>query len=531
MKNYFDEIKNRLDSEDKYRERLFCRAYLFTDSQIDCLDSYPFYGKWNICSVGKYKMITHPLVGVFNKSVDNIHIIMVGHAYNPFTGETDENNILNTLVKSYINNYSVFLDKLDELTGVFALFIVVNDRILAVQDCAGQKMLYFGNVNDALVITSVPQLAGDVFGLEVDEDIERLVSCKGYYRGSGFLPGNKSPYKELKRLGPNTVVRYENKVFRIERIFPRNELEILKNDDEKTNKIEEMHRLFSSNIELTIKKWSRVGISLTGGVDSKTTFANAKPWYGDFFCYSFISKESEKIDADAAAEICSKTGIEHHLYKIPDDENQIKDYDFLQKILEHNTSYLCKLHPNEKRKYICMERENDIDVEIKSDVSEIGRAYTNRKYYKVNMPRKLTPRHFTIGQARYFFEPWEMHYADKSYESFMRETGLVDDIMGYTMHDLSYWEIRMGAWASTSFASQEYFHEITIPYNNRKLLEMFLQFPESERKADIPHMRLMRRGNPQIADITISVKDSYFGNKRMMAETLYYYYATLFNKT
>lgn len=530
MKNYLDEIKGRLDLDDEYRERLFCRAYLFTDAQIDCLDSYPFYGKWNICSVGKYRMITHPLVGVFSKFVDSVHIIMVGHAYNPFTGEFDENSILNSLAESYINNYNDFLDKLDELTGVFVVFIVINDEVFAVQDCAGQKMLYFGNVNDAVVMTSVPQLASDVFGLDVDKDVERLVGCKGYYRGSGFLPGNKSPYKELKRLGPNTAVKYENKVFRIKRIFPRRNIEILQDDVAKTKKIEEMNRIFSSNIGLTLKKWPRVGLSLTGGVDSKTTFANAKPWYGDFFCYSFISKESEKSDADAAAEICREIGVEHNIYIIPNDENEIKDYDFLQKILEHNTSYICKLHPNEKRKYIFLERKNDFDVEIKSDVSEIGRAYTNRKYYKVKMPQKLTPRHFTIGQGRYFFEPWAMHYADKSYESFMIETGLTDDIMGYSMHDLSYWEIRMGAWASTSFASQEYFHEITIPYNNRKLLEMFLQFSESERKSDIPHMRLMRKGNPKLADITISVKDSYFGNKRMIAETLYYYYATFFNK-
>lgn len=526
--NYKNEIKKRLDNEDKYRERLFCRSYLFTDARIDCLNSYPFYGMWNVLIVGKYRLLSHPLVASYHYHTGDLHLILVGHAYDPFSSEIDENKILVELAKNYTESRDKFLDKLDEITGVFVLFVVCGDKIFAVQDCGGQKMLYFGKVGGNIVISSVPQLAGDIFDLEVDKGVQKLLGSKGYYRGSGFLPGNKSPYSELKRLGPNTAVVYNNEEFKIERIFPRAERSELKDETQKIAKIEEMNRIFSNNIYLTIKKWKRVGLSLTGGMDSKTTFANAKPWYGKFLCYSFISKESERYDADAAAEICKNIGVEHTLYNIPEDEKEIEDYDFLQKIIEHNTSYLCKIHPNEKRKYIWLERKNDFDVEIKSDISEIGRAYTNRKYYKVNMPRKLKPRYMTIGQARYFFEHWCMKYADKSYESFMNETGLIDDIMGYSMHDLSYWEVRMGSWACTSLASQEYFHDITIPYNNRKLMEMFLQFPEDERKEDIPHKRLMDKGNPDIGKMSISVKDSYFGNKRMMLETVYYYYATIF---
>ena len=111
----------------------------------------------------------------------------------------------------------------------------------------------------------------------------------------------------------------------------------------------------------------------------------------------------------------------------------------------------------------------------------------------------------------------------------MEETGLKDDICGYSMHDLSYWEVRMSSWAATSFASQEYIHEITIPYNNRRLLDLFLRFPEEDRLLDGPHRMLMRYGNPEVADLDISVKDSYLGKKRMMIETAYYYYATGLN--
>ncbi len=531
MKNYYEEIKNRLDSEEKYRERLFCRSYLITNAKIDFHNQYPFYDIWNTYKIGDFSIFVHPLTNCFVKSSKNEHMVLIGHAYNPFTKDINENDIIEKLFVSYNKNYSTFLDMVDELTGVFVLFIFKENEVLALQDCGGQKMLYFGIIENNIVFSSVPQLVGDIFKLKVDPNIVRLLNSKGYYRGSGFLPGNKSPYKELKRLGPNTLVKYRDSNFEIERFFPRRNNKPIINENEKNNAIKKMQEVFSTNIDLTMKKWQRVGLSLTGGVDSKTTFANAKKWYGKFHCFSFISKESEREDAYAARELCRKVNINHSIYLIPDDESEIDDYDFLQKIIEHSTSYLCKLHANEKRKYIFLERLNDFDVEIKSDISEIGRAYTNRKYYKVKMPNKLTPRHLTIGQARYFFEPWAMKYSDNAYRQFMNETNLLGDLFGYSMHDLSYWEVRMGAWASTSFASQEYFHEITIPYNNRKLMTMFLQFPYEDRACDLPHMRLMRSGNSIIADSDNSVKDSYFGNKRMMIETLYYYYATFFNRS
>lgn len=529
MNDYKAEIKQRLDEEEKYRQRLYSRAYLFTDAELNCLDAYPFYGLWNVCQVGKYKLITHPDVKSFCVEVNGTIITLVGHAIDPYAGEIDENKILESLGNELGKGRIKFLDKLDELTGVFVIFAVRGDDILGVQDAGGQRMLYFGKVGESVVITSAPQLAGDVFELERDPEILRLVSNRGYYRGSGFLPGSKSPYAELKRLGPNTCVKYTDGEYEIERIFPRAEIGMLKTEEEKAAKIEEMHKVFAAGIDLAMKKWPRKGLSLTGGMDSKTTFANAKPWYGQFFCFSYISKDSEKLDADAAAELCRQLGVEHHLYPIPENPDEIEDYDFLQKIIEQSTSNIGKFHPNEKRKYITLQRKDDFDVEIKSDMSEVGRAYATRKFYKVNMPQKMHPRHLTIGQARYFLEPWCTFYADRCYDEFMKETGLVDDIFDVTMHDLSYWEVRMGSWAATSLASHEYFHEIMIPYNNRNLLKMFLQFPKEERLQDIPHQRLMDAGNPDVGRCNISIKDSYFGKKRMLLETVYYYYATRLN--
>ena len=529
LNNYQSIIKRELDANEQYRDRLYCRDYIFTDASHISFEQYPFYGKWKIKKIGRYTLATHPLTHVFVCHGNDYTLALVGHAFDPITGEVDETVVLAQLSEALRQGQNAFFDALDRLTGVFVIFSVNKTEFQAVQDCGGQKMLYFGRVGGNVVVTSTPQLVGDVFSLSVDSQIRRLVDSKGYFRGSGFLPGNLSPFKELKRLGPNTRVLYHNETFSIQRIFPRLERKALENEADKQHLIQVMHELFQQNIALTLKKWDRVSLSLTGGIDSQTTFANAKPWWDTIYCFSFISKPSEKLDAEAAAEICSRLGVVHHLYQIPKSSDAIEDYEFLAKILEQNASNICKINPNEKRKFIWLERQNDFDVELKSDMSEVGRAYTERKYKGVSVPRMMHPRHLTINQGRYFMEPWCMRFADKAYRSFMEETGLTGDLLGYSMHDLVYWEVRMGAWASTSFSSQEYIHEITIPYNNRLLLEMFLRFPENDRKLDLPHKMLMASGSRELADMKVRVKDSYLGSKRMLAETLYYYYATRMN--
>lgn len=526
MDEYAQQIRERLDREPEYRENLFCRGYLVTDAKIECLLEYPFYGLWQSIDLGDYSAYVHPEAKVFSCRAEDRYALLIGHAYDPETGDINEERILERLLDADARGEKERNEIIDSLTGIFVVILIKGRHFLAEQDCGGQKMLYYGIVQDHVVLTSIPQLAGDVFGLHWDKDIERLRKSKGYHRGSGFLPGDLSPYKELSRMGANTCLRYDEKGFHVDRIYPKEIRRECASEEEKHALIEEMYRIFSGNISLALKKWPRVSLSLTGGMDSKTSFACAKEHYKELFVYSFQSKESESMDAAAAKDICDAAGVEHHLYNIPEDPALIKDYDFLHSVIEHNTSHLCKLHPNEIRKYIFLRRQNDFDVEIKSDISEIGRAYLSRKYLNVRLPRVLSPRHLTIGQGRYFLEPWAIRYSDNAYALFMKKTALTDDINGYSMHDLTYWEVRMSAWAATALASQEYFHEITVPYNNRKLMDMFLSFPEEDRLIDIPHKLLMERGNPEIAALDCSVKDTYFAKKRMLIETAYYYYAT-----
>ena len=59
-------------------------------------------------------------------------------------------------------------------------------------------------------------------------------------------------------------------------------------------------------MKLIHKKWDKPAISLTGGCDSKTTLACTKGEYENYNYFSYISNDSEEVDAIAAKKICDK---------------------------------------------------------------------------------------------------------------------------------------------------------------------------------------------------------------------------------
>lgn len=349
-----------------------------------------------------------------------------------------------------------------------------------------------------------------------------------YPLGGGYLPGDLSPYKNLKRLGPNTLIRYSNK-FDMERFYPTKPHPELSNDKyEKTlNRIAE---LMNKNIELCTKKWNTPAISITGGMDSKTTLSCANGLYDKYKCYTFHSKPQEEEDAKVAEKICNKIGIKHKIYPIASKNEDVEHYEILKQIIYHNASYIGKPKDNEVRKFIYLNKLNEFDVELKSWVSEIGRAMQGRKL-GLDLPKTLTPRHFTIFNTRYFATPKLLRYSDTQYKDYLKRIALDKPLYNYLHGDSFQWEFRDGSWASNATTTQDIFsHTVTMPMNNRKLIDMFLWFPYEYRKQDKVHKGVIKASNEEIAKLDVGVKNKSSRTKRLFIEKTYYYYRTLFYK-
>lgn len=159
---------------------------------------------------------------------------------------------------------------------------------------------------------------------------------------------------------------------------------------------------------------------------------------------------------------------------------------------------------HEIRKMIYLYHKEAFDIELKSWGGEVARVFYDRKY-EINFPEKLTPRHFSILQTRYFMTPTLLKMSDIINKDFMNEIKLNESLYNYEHTDLHYWEVRMGSWGTSVATSLDLCHNVTIPLNNRKILEMFLSFSREDRKNDKVHNELIIKADKRIYDKNINV--------------------------
>lgn len=530
MNENINNIKKILSDKPQYRECLFSRGYFVTQDTGINENEYPFYGQWKTEKINNYTAYIHKDQDHLLFEKDKLCLLIIGHAYNPFNGVYDESVLLEHAAGAYLESKEAFFECINDWTGIFCVFAFYSDQVIGVQDCAGIKALYYGNVNGKACFTSHPQLVADIYGLEMDPFVKKLVSNKFYNIGNRYLPGDLSPFTELKRIGANVYLTFsDNGVFSIRRFYPTREL-IFRNSPEECEKgVREAYEILHKNIELASKKWPRSAISLSGGTDSKTTLACANGLYDKFSYFSFQSKDTEITDSKAAHEICDKIGLEHDIYPIPSSNEEIEDYEELKAIIVHSYGYVRGLAEREIRKHICMYRWDYFDTEIKSWISEVVRVFFERKY-GMKFPKKLTARHFSIFQTRYFCSPGLLKKSDEVYKEYMRKFDLEEPKFNYEHTDMYYWEVRMSSWGMMVTQSLDVCHRITFPFNNRRLIELMLSLPREDRKTDKIHADIIKVANKDIYDSNIHILNNYFHSSRIMLEKVYFKYRTLFKR-
>ena len=88
--------------------------------------------------------------------------------------------------------------------------------------------------------------------------------------------------------------------------------------------------------------------------------------------------------------------------------------------------------------------------------------------------------------------------------------------------DLFFWEFRVGSWNGLVISGEQRISsDITIPYNNRILLEKLLSIPIEKRIKDIPHRDIMNLANPELKKINISVTNVKHTRRRAFLEKIY----------
>lgn len=506
-----------------WREKLYIYGFLMTDDKnVRERDIDIDWEKWKLTTVGAFDIWLHPLQKLFVYDDGKRTFLLIGHAYDPFTMESDENVLLKHLAERY-GDESAYYDYFDGITGVFFYAVLDGDRVISTCDCAGMMGAYYGVIDGKRYYSAYCQMIADLCGLKEDEYVTRLKRSKLFHLYGWYLPGDLSSYKEVRRIIPNTEAIYDG-AFSVHRFYPRKPYDTV-SEEEYPERVAEIGRIFHNTMVLISEKWEKPAISMSGGTDSKTTLACTSDVQNRFGYYSYISLGREGDDAYAAREICTALGLEHEIYEIDTDKTHHPDFDEADRLIERHYGYLGKGNVNDVCKRIELSKVLDCDVEVKSWVSEVARASRYGKYNKTKLPEKMTPRRLTSMYKVFAFNRKTAMDTDKVFAGYMQNTGLREAVEGnaYPWSEFFVWEIVFGGWGGLVLTGEHKLsNDITVPYNNRALLDLMLRTPLEKRRTDELYRDIVMHMDRRIQDTGIHVVNGNETRLRAICEGLYF---------
>lgn len=513
-------VKKLCDNDLYLRSKLYCRGFLITDNEIDDT-GYPFYGDWRKQVIGRYNVFTHKQLPSYVKNLNDTSIGIFGHAFNPVTGDTDENKIIDALLENK-DDSGDFYEIINELTGVFCIFIIDSNGIRLFNDCVGLESVFYTVKSSPFYASSHINLIGDFAGFEEDPYITRLKSCRTFYYFGNQLPGICSKFREVKRLTPNHFVKAGDRVELI-RFYTPHQIKM-----SEKQAVDGLCDVLRKTMKTIAGKWSRPAISLTGGCDSKTTLAAANGIYDRFLYFSYDSQPNEKPDADAANQICKQLGLPHKLYSIPYTDDAFENIEGVRIIMNWNGGDIRPNNPNDVRKRMYLDKINDFDVDIKSWASEVCRARYSKRYAgKRSFGKKPTPRKCTTFY-KFLLNRKIVNETDKEFKYFIENCFKLDEKSPIPWQDQLYWEWHWPSRDGITMVSEHMFSGIvTAPFNNRKVFELLLSTSYENRYNDVLYTEARRKMDSRIDKAAEHVVDVNHTKARAYKELMYYYFNNL----
>ncbi|MDR0913612.1 MAG: hypothetical protein LBM65_00345 [Oscillospiraceae bacterium] len=496
-------MKTIKEIKPQYRNLLFVCGFLITDKKLANTAEFPFYGTWSETQMGNYYVYCHPRTKFTFVEKDGKQFFLAGKVMNPFTGEYEEEKILDKISDNYGKNS--YRSCVDELSGVFVYGVANGGKVEYEVDPSGMQSAFYGTVDGVFYLTSHVQIVADLCGLKMTDFAKRLINYKWYNRVMGpYFPADITQYAEMLRVVPNIAYNYDGKAVTHKRFYPLKDLPEVKNDKEYNEVIEKAADILKNTMALVPKKWNNPKISLTGGIDSNTTFASANGNYDKFEAFSYISAPKEVPDTEAAKKIAAKFNMKHTTYQIPDENSKVEDFDDIAAVIKHNNGYMGNEKDNELRKRAYLLKNLDADVEVKSWVSETIRCYWYKHYGRTKFP-KMSPKLFRNLYKIFIWNRPLAHKIDKIFAKYIKDFEYDKIPAQYPIADMHFNEVTWGSWGGFNISEMKIYTDITFVYNNRKFLDLLFRVPLDKRISDQHHLDMKKYLNKELFDMGIRV--------------------------
>ena len=245
-----EDIAKIIVERPELKSLVFQRGFLITNCQFD-INTLAFCSDWKLYTMGAFAVWLHPNTDFYTFKTDSTVYFLIGHAYNPITKAYRETEILREFASAWSRSREATDKYLNGLTGIFLVGWVSGDELYFQPDATAMRTAYWGIVKDKLYISSHCHLVSFLDTITRDPYVDRLIGYKYYKFFGAGLPGDLSPFLELKRVQCNFEYHYSAGKMSFVRIFPGARL----HTGSYRETIDEISTILAGNMELIQQKW------------------------------------------------------------------------------------------------------------------------------------------------------------------------------------------------------------------------------------------------------------------------------------
>jgi hypothetical protein len=215
--------------------------------------------RWTRTDLGGFLLWTDPLAGLLKHASDEGQAVVIGDAFS--TAGRSVAEVADELLRT--EDWASIAD----LGGRFTILLITQDRCRIAHDPFGSRSVFY-RLGDAFAAASHAVLLGDAYGHARDAAVVDFMDLPAYRsRTVRYLPGDVTVYAGIHALVPNNA--YDSRDGRSHRYWPakpRRGCDIVEF-------MSALDRYFDAFVPFVAERYDPVIFGITGGVDSRAVCA------------------------------------------------------------------------------------------------------------------------------------------------------------------------------------------------------------------------------------------------------------------
>ena len=304
-----------------------------------------------------------------------------------------------------------------------------------------------------------------------------------------YLPGAMTPWAGIRALTANCALNCNTRA--VTRIWPRRAIQ----GRGVSEVSDELCRLFRSQMENITRRGRPVLISLTGGIDSRTTLSASHVYGRSIRYFTYGGPKYTRRDVKAASELAALLRLDHKVVAMTEEVSP-----FWHGILDIN----CFNRHRRGLPATYARHFSDDTIHIRTIWRRSGGPFPQGRQQEGEEVAEAAFRG-TAGQALVERGPEDIRVsAVEEFGIWTAETGFWS-VEGVDPYDLFYWEHRMSCWHGNVVLESDAAFDTVSLFNCRYIIEAMLSVPIRHRLGNSVQRQMIETLCPAIAPAPLAV--------------------------